>query len=334
MTFKLSICIPTLNRGSCIGETLASITSQLEKNVEVVIVDGGSTDNTEQVVSTFQSNFPNIKYVKKQASKIFPSNEGFDRDCNHSVELAAGEYCWLMTDDDIFMPGSIKKVLQEIEKNYALILASVEIRNLDLSEELVACRPNIKVDAIYEPKDWNKFAAEVGGHLTFVGAVIIKRSLWINRQPEKYFGSGFVHIGVIFHEVINQKIILIAEPLISIRYGNAHWSSRAFQILMFNWPEMIWSISTISEQAKKAISPKEPWKKLTTLLVQRVYGRYSIVEYKAFITPSEITKLRKLFAKIIAVFPRFILLMPAYLYAWAKFPKNKFILFNLNNSWF
>ena len=47
---ELSICIPAKNFGQFIGETLDSIIQQANKNVEIVVLDGGSTDNTQEIV--------------------------------------------------------------------------------------------------------------------------------------------------------------------------------------------------------------------------------------------------------------------------------------------
>jgi glycosyltransferase involved in cell wall biosynthesis len=58
----LSICIATYNRADYIGETLDSIIPQLTDNVELLVVDGASTDNTEDVVRTYTD--PRIRYVR------------------------------------------------------------------------------------------------------------------------------------------------------------------------------------------------------------------------------------------------------------------------------
>ena len=333
MKYKLSICIPTLNRGSFIGETLKSITSQLEERVEVVIVDGGSTDETESIVNSYQNKYPDIRYVKKDSSDKKPSNEGFDRDCNQAVELADCEYCWLMTDDDLLKPGAIKKILLETEKNYTLIVAGVEVMNSDFTELLVERRPNLSVDCVYTPSEWNEFAAVVGSHLTFVGAVIIKRQVWLGRNVEKYFGSGFVHVGVIFDEQINGAILVTSNPLVSIRFGNAQWASRAFQIWMINWPSLIWSFQNISDAAKQAICAREPWRSLVTLLFNRALGMYSIQEYKLFIEEKQNSKINKLVSKLIAKLPRLILFIPVWLYIRIMLPDSTYVLFNLKESW-
>ncbi len=54
--------MPTYNFGRFIGETLNSIIPQLTDQIEIIIVDGASTDNTADVVRSFQKNYPQIQY--------------------------------------------------------------------------------------------------------------------------------------------------------------------------------------------------------------------------------------------------------------------------------
>ncbi len=332
MAYRLSICIPTLNRGSYIGETLESIVTQFEDGVEVVIVDGGSTDTTEQVVSSYQRSFQNIHYTKKETARKQPSNEGFDRDCNYAVEIANGEYCWLMTDDDLLKPGAIRKVLSETEKSYPVIVASVEIQNKSLTKVLVPRRPALLHDQIFQPNEWNQFIAKVGGHLSFVGAVIIKKQFWLSRNREKYFGSGFVHVGVVFDESIEEDVLVIADPLVSLRYGNAQWSNRAFKIWMFDWPELIWSFPTILDETKRMLAPIERWKNLKTLLLLRALGSYSTKEYQLFLSKRIHSKRKRMLAKLIARVPRHFLYIPAYIYLCALGANGAPALYDLKNS--
>ncbi len=332
MKAALSICIPTLNRAEYIGAMLQSIVSQWETGVEVIIVDGGSTDGTAKVVSSYQRACPGIRYVRKEKAARQPSNEGFDRDCNHAVELAAGEYCWLMTDDDVLMPGAIAKILSETRKGYPLIVTAVEVRNKDLTKVVVPRRPELSADHVYQPNEWNEFATKVGGCLTFVGAVIIQRRLWLDRDREKYFGSGFIHVGVILSEPIGQNVLVIATPLVSIRHGNAHWSTRAFQIWLFNWPDLIWSFSSISDTAKQTLAPREGCRNFKALLLLRALEEYSVNEYQSFLSARMPSKKERWLAKFIAHVPRSSLYIPAYLYLYARGAEASIVLFNLRNS--
>ena len=63
---RLSICIPTYNFGAFIGDTLASIVPQLVDGTEVVVLDGGSTDDTAEVVESFQRRCPAVRYHRQR----------------------------------------------------------------------------------------------------------------------------------------------------------------------------------------------------------------------------------------------------------------------------
>jgi abequosyltransferase len=102
------------------------------------------------------------------------------------------------------------------------------------------------------------------------------------RQREPYYGSLFVHVGVMFQAPRLQKTKVIAEPLIQIRYGNAMWTSRGFEIWLFLWPQLIWSFD-FPDAFKAAIYPREPWRILRKLVLYRANGGYSLIEYRKFI---------------------------------------------------
>jgi len=64
MSIKLSICIPTYNRAAFLGEALDSVIRQATDEVEIVVSDNASTDNTEALVREYQARFPRIRYHK------------------------------------------------------------------------------------------------------------------------------------------------------------------------------------------------------------------------------------------------------------------------------
>lgn len=313
MSVELSICIPTLNRAQFIGATLDSIVSQLEEGVEIVIVDGGSSDGSEAVVKGYLQRFPGqIRYFGA-GTEAKASNAGFDRDCSRAVELARGAHCWLMTDDDVLLPGAVFQVLGAVRAGHDLAIVSCEVRDLYLRNQLVSSRPGLNGDRIYQPSEWDAFFRTVVVHLTFVGAVVVRRSLWMERRPEDYFGTGFVHVGVLFRQPISGTAVVIARPLIVIRNGNGQWNARAFDIFMLRWPRLIWSFDGLTDAAKRAITPREPWSLMRVLLLQRAFGRYSSREYNDIRRHLK-RPWKRAAARLIAALPQGLLYWPARLY--------------------
>lgn len=330
MAFELSICIPTLNRADYIGETLDSIVAQLQPCVEIVIVDGGSTDGSDRVVAEYVKRYPQIRYVRT-GEDTKASNAGFDRDCSRAVELASGTHCWLMTDDDVIKPNAIACILEAIREGHDVAIVSCEVRDIHLKKQLLRARPAVARNIVYGPADWDKFFLVVISHATFVGCLVIRRSLWIERRPENFFGSGFVHVGVLFRSPIEGTSIILAEPLVVIRNGNGQWTSRAFDIVMRQWPKLVWSFEGVSDAAKKVATPREPWRMLSALLLQRAYGQYSMREFET-VRNDMGTNWKRIPARIIAILPLRVLYWPARVYGHFRHADTRLFIETLDNA--
>jgi len=296
---RLSICIATYNRAKYISETLDSIISQVNDDVEILVVDGASNDNTREIVEGYERLCPQLRYVR------LPVKGGVDEDYAKAVELASGGYCWLMTDDDVLKDGAVKKVLNAIDKKYGLIIVNAEVRDIELKTLIEERRLKFNVDRIYKLADHHQFFVEMLDYLTFIGCVVIKKRLWNERDKAKYFGSLFIHVGVIFQEPIREDVLVIADPLISIRYANAQWKAREFEIWMFKWPNLVRSFTSYSDSDKsksKAYS-REAWKKLKMLVLYRGTGAYTKKEYDKWIKSRIRFGFKKLCSKMIAFVP-------------------------------
>lgn len=293
----LSICIATYNRADYISETLESIIPQLDDDVEILVLDGASTDDTEKIVKKYVYADPHIRYIR------LPVKGGVDQDYDKSVELAFGEFCWLFTDDDLLKPGAVTAVKAAIKKGYGIIIVNAEVRNRELAVVLEHRRMNIKDNKIYEPEDIEIFFIDSMSYISFIGAVVIRRSIWLRSEREPYFGTEFIHVGVIFQKPLTEPVFAISEPYISIRYGNAQWMPRHFDIWMFKWPSLVWSFDLISDRAKQSIIRKEPWQRLKNLILYRARGTYTTQHYHEHFSPLSSPRLWKICAWFISRLP-------------------------------
>lgn len=112
MKYELSICIPTYNRKDCLQELLDSILAQADDSnpVEICISDDASSDDTETLVHGYQNKYPHLLYYR------FPENMGLDRNLLKAADLAQGEYCWLMGNDDKVEPDAVKLTTGRLKK--------------------------------------------------------------------------------------------------------------------------------------------------------------------------------------------------------------------------
>lgn len=315
----LTICIATYNRAEYIGETIDSIIHQLADDVELLVVDGASTDNTENVVRRYADHDHRIRYVR------LGSKGGVDQDYCKSVEMARGEYCWLFTDDDVLKPGAVAAVKAAISDGNCLIVVNAEVRDNELAAVLNPGKIVANKDKTFASNEMECLFAEALNHLSFIGAVVIKRDIWLSREKESYFGTEFVHVGVIFQKQLPGPSVIIAEPYVCIRYGNGQWKSRGFEVWMFKWPRMVWSFEHISDKAKRSIVRQYPWRNLAILVFERGIGAFSIQQYRSYLSDLPVSLLWKFCARLISQFPEKVLASLLYYFCRLVMPDKMFL---------
>jgi abequosyltransferase len=295
---KLSICIATYNRADFIGETLDSIIPQLTNEVELLVVDGNSPDHTKIIVEQYATKCPQLRYV------CLPEKGGVDQDYCKTVELARGEYCWLFTDDDLLKRDAINRVLKTINNSdYTLVVVNSEVWDVNLKRLLEESKLTFGEDRSYDMTTFGRVLADTGGYMSFIGCVVIKKTFWENRDQQAYFGTEFIHIGVIFQAPLPDSAYVITDPLIMIRYGNAQWKPRDFEIWMFKWPRLIWSFTHLDKKIKALTSQLEPWRRIRILLISRSRGCYTYSHYQQFILNKDISTINKFISLFISRLP-------------------------------
>ena len=275
-TPALSICIATFNRAGFIAATLDSIVSQLEPSVELLVVDGASPDETASVVAPYAARNDAVRYFREAV------NSGVDADYDKAVGYARGTHCWLMTDDDVLEPGAIRRVLAALADGTDLVVVNACVMTADMVSVLVPRSLPFHDDRRYD-SDSAAFFAEVADYLSFIGGVVVRRQFWMQRDRTSFYGTVFIHVGVLFQSPPIGRVMVISEPLIRIRYGNAMWTSRGFEIWMFKWPRLIWSFDSYADDAKARITPREPWRRIRRLVHARAIGSYSMVEFRRWV---------------------------------------------------
>jgi glycosyltransferase involved in cell wall biosynthesis len=103
---KVSVIIPTYNRANLITEAINSVLMQSCKDIEIIVIDDGSTDNTSKVLKTF---WDRIRYIKQK-------NTGAGAARNRGLKEANGRYIAFLDSDDIWLDFKIELQVAIMEK--------------------------------------------------------------------------------------------------------------------------------------------------------------------------------------------------------------------------
>lgn len=120
---KISVVIPSYNHRHFIEKAVDSVLSQSERDLELIIIDDGSTDDSLSYLRQISDS--RVKLVEQK-------NSGAHNAINRGLELAQGEYLAILNSDDIFHPDRLKLCIQALERDNADLVATwIEVIDSD-----------------------------------------------------------------------------------------------------------------------------------------------------------------------------------------------------------
>jgi glycosyltransferase involved in cell wall biosynthesis len=128
---KVSVIVPSYNRGEFIEATLVSIQNQSFKDFEVVFVDDGSTDNTAEIVQKFVDTDPRFRYLKQENSERAVAR-------SYGLSQAKADLLCLVDSDDLWYPHKLEKQLKVMEANPDVVLSYAAVNRIDMQGNPVA----------------------------------------------------------------------------------------------------------------------------------------------------------------------------------------------------
>ncbi len=119
-----SVIICCFNSSEYLNETIESVINQQFKNWELILINDGSTDNTDEIIKFYLKNNNKIKYY-------YQNNRGYPNARNKGVGLANGKWISLFDHDDIMMPNKLEEQYQDIVNNPDHFLFSSNSMHID-----------------------------------------------------------------------------------------------------------------------------------------------------------------------------------------------------------
>jgi len=199
MNKRLSICIPVYNCADYLPEALNSILGQTKKEIEVIVFDGGSTDNTQELMKGYLSNWPNLRYERAE------QRGGIDLDMAKCVDFANGEYCWLFSGDDVMRPGSIDAIFAWLDLGLDVYISKHTIcdKNLKVLHGHPVFKKNMlqiaDLSVSSERIKWFESAATTEALFSFMSGLIVNTKKWRSTSlPALFTGSCWGHVARLF----------------------------------------------------------------------------------------------------------------------------------------
>lgn len=108
--YKISVIIPIYNSESYLKKCLDSVVNQTLKDIEIILIDDGSTDNSLEIIKQYNNQYENIKYISKK-------NEGQAIARNLGIEMATGDFIVFVDSDDYIDQNMFKKLYTNATTN-------------------------------------------------------------------------------------------------------------------------------------------------------------------------------------------------------------------------
>lgn len=212
---KISIILPIYNVAPYLDDTFQSILNQSLKEIEIIAVNDGSTDNCEDIILKYKEQDSRIKY-------IYQDNQGLATTRNIALQNANGNYIYMMDSDDVLSsPDALQKCYEYAQKNKADFIFFDGER---VSEYCDKCISEIRrTHLIEENKRYSgkyllSLMLEHRKHNSVVWLLLINHA-YLTRQ-DLIFHPGIIHEDELFTTILtlsSQNIFGLKQSLIKHR---------------------------------------------------------------------------------------------------------------------
>lgn len=232
---KVSIIIPSYNAAKYLSRSIESCLKQTYKNIEIIVVNDGSTDDTINVVSTYMKSNNYIRLVNQ-------SNKGLVSARKKGIENAEGEYVFFLDADDYIENDAIMLLVSEIEQG-DIIIGDIKLENENNIPVSIQHANNLKYGISRNDMYLNYLSKQV---IPSLCGRLIRKSLIENIDTPKdtTIGEDVITNFLILHKHPNLRTKLVKVPIYHyIQYPNSMINTKSKETLLKRIEYIKWIIS-------------------------------------------------------------------------------------------
>ena len=267
----LSIIIPVYNTEKYLSECIQSCLNQniSSENYELILVDDGSTDNSIQIIKSFQKNYSNIVVLQK-------INGGVSSARNMGINNAKGEYMLFVDSDDMIAENSLKKIVSKLKiRNIEILILNSAIYDNQIKRKDLYIFPQELSDISFSGIELFKRGYQRGSvcGVLFKKQFIFDFELLFSEKVEIGEDSIFFALAFVYSSFVSHSNVDFYK--VNVREGSASRSWNYSKI-----KHLLKSLDVINEYIEKNSFSKEQ----LSILSVRTYGIISKAIDNFFLT--------------------------------------------------
>lgn len=216
----VSVCIPTYNNADYIEETIQCVINQTYQNIELIVVDDKSKDETVEIIQSIKDNRIKL-YINEK-------NLGMSGNWNRCMELCTGEYIKLICADDLIHKELIQREVEAMEQHPEVLLVESDTQFVDKYGKAKGYYRRYRKSGVVDGKEISKVCVRTRDQFGAPLANLVRRSAY---EQSGGFDSSFVYIidYDFFMTIANKgKVYIIHEPL---NYFRIRYDSNTGQVM-------------------------------------------------------------------------------------------------------
>lgn len=208
---KVSVIIPNYNYAKYVAKTIESVLSQTYQNLEIIVVDDGSKDDSLKVLETFRDK---IRVVRQK-------NQGVSRARNHGAAISNGEYLAFLDADDVWLPEKLEKQFEKFAEDEQIGLVHCSMTLINPNDEPIGEMCNGQEGWVAE--EFLRFERSI-----VIGAgstALVKRKIFTEVGGFDYRLSTSADWDFCYRVASRYKIGFVKKPLVLYRMHNSNMHS-------------------------------------------------------------------------------------------------------------